>query len=177
MPVPKHELTSMRIADLASAPYNPRRISEEALAGLRASVERFGLVQPIIFNRRSGVVVGGPQRVKAMADLGEESTDVVVVDLGEDEEIALNLALNSPHISGEFTAGLAPLLARIEGALPELSAALRLPELAPLARQLVAIEAAGQPCEDVPPGDPPVDPVSQTGEMFERSEERRVGEE
>ena len=39
------------------AEYNPRRISDEAKEGLRASMERFGLVQPIIWNRRTERVV------------------------------------------------------------------------------------------------------------------------
>jgi hypothetical protein len=54
------------IADLVPAPYNPRTISSEALAGLRGSVERFGLVEPVVWNRRTGRVVGGHQRLKVL---------------------------------------------------------------------------------------------------------------
>ncbi len=43
----------MKTAELAPADYNPRKISEHAMKGLTASIEMFGLVQPVIFNRRT----------------------------------------------------------------------------------------------------------------------------
>jgi hypothetical protein len=49
-PAPEHR--RMKIADLAPAPYNPRKISDQAMAGLTASINRFGLVQPIVWNAR-----------------------------------------------------------------------------------------------------------------------------
>ena len=55
-------IEQMHIAELDPAPYNPRTISPDALAGLRHSVERFGLVEPIVWNRRTGRVVGGHGR-------------------------------------------------------------------------------------------------------------------
>ena len=118
-----------RVADLRPAPYNPRTISEPALAGLEASVRRFGLVQPIILNERTGHIVGGHQRLKVLLADGLEETDVVVVDLPEEEEKALNVALNSPQISGEWTADALGLLSEVAGTLPELAEALRLGEL------------------------------------------------
>ena len=91
-------IESKAITDLMPAPYNPRTISAEALAGLRGSVERFGLVEPVVWNRRTGHVVGGHQRLKVLQAMGETSTQVIVVDLPEVEEKALNIALNSPAI-------------------------------------------------------------------------------
>lgn len=99
------------LAELKGAPYNPREISPAALAGLKASIKRFGLVQPIVVNRRTGLIVGGHQRVRAMLDAGEVEALVLEVDLPAGEEKALNLALNSPHISGEWTDALSGLLA------------------------------------------------------------------
>ena len=98
-------LERMQIADLEPAPYNPRQISEEALAGLGTSVDRFGLVEPVVWNRRTGHVVGGHQRLKVLQARGVTETDVVVVDLPEGEEKALNVALNSPRIAGGMDAG------------------------------------------------------------------------
>jgi len=43
----------MTLDSLTPAPYNPREISDAALSGLRASIDRFGLVQPPIFNERT----------------------------------------------------------------------------------------------------------------------------
>ncbi len=110
----KTNIETMATKDLKPAPYNPRRISPEAMAGLEASLDRFGVVQPIIYNQRSGYVVGGHQRLKALKKKKITSTQVVVVDLDEIDEKALNVALNSPHISGEFTADLQALLEEIQ---------------------------------------------------------------
>jgi len=82
------------VAELAPAPYNPRTISPEMLDSLSASIGRFGLVEPIVWNRRTGCVVGGHQRLKVLQAQGVERTDVVVVDLSPEEERLLNLALN-----------------------------------------------------------------------------------
>jgi len=117
------------VADLVPADYNPRSISPEALAGLEASIRRWGLVQPIIVNERTGNVVGGHQRLKVLEAEGVEETDVVVVDLDAAEEKALNVALNAPQIAGEFTDDLGPLLDEVEAELPDLYAAVRLDAL------------------------------------------------
>lgn len=106
----------MPITALIEAPYNPRRISERALNGLKASLVRFGLVQPIIWNERTGHIVGGHQRIKALSALGETEALVVVVDMPDAEEKALNVALNSQAISGEFTEDLDALLDEIREA-------------------------------------------------------------
>ena len=42
---------SMKVTDLVPAEYNPRTIGESAMKGLTASIERFGLVHPVIWNK------------------------------------------------------------------------------------------------------------------------------
>jgi len=90
----KLHIESKAVADLAPAPYNPRTITPEMLDSLSASIGRFGLVEPVVWNRRTGQVVGGHQRLKVLQAQGVERTDVVVVDLPPEEERLLNLALN-----------------------------------------------------------------------------------
>ncbi len=97
-----HEVRVMRLAELKPSPYNPRTISDGAIRGLQKSIGKFGLVEPVIWNQRSGFIVGGHQRVVAMQAEGIEEAQVVVVDLSEKEERALNVTLNNPHIQGEF---------------------------------------------------------------------------
>jgi len=137
----------MDLSELHPAPYNPRSISPEALAGLQASLDRFGMVQPPIFNQRTGRLVGGHQRVTAARAMGETSTDVVLVDVSEEDEKAMNVALNSPHISGEFTPGLQDILIELEGFDSGLFEELRLDALA------VNLDGA------LPDGAPPVVPL------------------
>ncbi len=108
------------LKDLIPAPYNPRKISDEQMSGLQKSLDRWGLVQEIVVNRRTNHIVGGHQRASALEVNGEKKAAVVWVDIDEDEERALNVALNSPHISGEFDfEKLPPLLDEIELKLPE----------------------------------------------------------
>ena len=57
-------------------------------------------MEPIIWNKTTGNVVGGHQRLKVLTALGYKEIDCVVVDLDEQREKALNVALNK--ISGEF---------------------------------------------------------------------------
>ena len=55
-----------KIGDLIPDSDNPRKISKSAMKALRASIRRFGLVQPVIVNEHTGKVVGGHQRLEAM---------------------------------------------------------------------------------------------------------------
>ena len=68
------------VAQLAPADYNPRRISKTALRGFEASLARWGLVQPIVWNKQTGRVVGGHQRLQALAKAGAKEIPCVVVD-------------------------------------------------------------------------------------------------
>ena len=51
-------------------------------------------------------MVGGHQRLRHLVDAGVKETDVIVVDLPDKEEIALNITLNNPHVRGDFTADI-----------------------------------------------------------------------
>jgi len=109
----------MKLAELMPAPYNPRRISDRALKALGKSVERFGLVEPIVWNKQTGNVVGGHQRLKVLEEQGYTECDIVVVDLSEVEEKALNLTLNNPEVQGEFTDLVSDIIDQIQLELPD----------------------------------------------------------
>ena len=106
-----------RLDELAGAKYNPRKVlkpGDVAYEKLRASIEAFGYVEPVIVNARNNVIVGGHQRVAVMRDLGYTEIDCVIVDLPEKEERSLNVALNK--ISGEWDGDLLKdLLATMDG--------------------------------------------------------------
>ena len=87
---------------LKPAEYNPRedlQPGDPEYEKIRASIEAFTYVDPIIANK-DGTVIGGHQRLKVLKDMGYETADVVVVDKDKDEEKALNIALNK--ISGNW---------------------------------------------------------------------------
>lgn len=158
------QLATMRLAELEGAPYNPRTISPEALAGLGESVRRFGLVQPVIWNRRTRRIVGGHQRVKALLAQGVDETDVVVVDLPEPEEKALNLALNSQAIAGEWTPDALALIDEVAASLPQLAEALRFAELRGDVEDLLPRETRAVTEDEAP--SPPDVPVSKPGDLW-----------
>jgi hypothetical protein len=107
------EIAVMEVADLKPAAYNPREITEDALAGLQAAMERYGLVDLIVYNKRTGFVVGGHQRLKVLQAAGVEKCPVVIVDLKPADEKGLNATLNNPEIQGRFTGDVTVLLGQV----------------------------------------------------------------
>lgn len=99
----KHEHTEKSTEQLNAAPYNPRkdlRPGDPEFEKLRRSIEEFGYVEPLIWNQQTGNVVGGHQRLKVLRHLGYTEVDCVVLDIDEQKEKALNVALNK--ISGDW---------------------------------------------------------------------------
>jgi ParB-like chromosome segregation protein Spo0J len=103
----EHEGMTLRrvpVSMLNLAAYNPRKDlkpGDKAYEALKKSMERFGDVEPIVWNERSGHVVGGHQRLKIkISEFHAQAADVVVVNLADKEEKALNLALNK--IKGDW---------------------------------------------------------------------------
>ena len=105
-------------ADLLPADYNPRKDLKPGDAEyekLKRSIEQFGYVEPVIWNKTTGRVVGGHQRLKVLMDMGMTEVDCVVVAMDEEKEKALNIALNK--ISGDWDKDkLALLIADLQGA-------------------------------------------------------------
>lgn len=106
-----------KTAELLPAEYNPRKDlkpGDEEYEKLKRSIEEFGYVEPVIWNKTTGRVVGGHQRLKVLIDLGITEVDCVVVEMDEAKEKALNIALNK--ISGDWDKDkLALLIADLQG--------------------------------------------------------------
>lgn len=85
------------------ATYNPRIDLQEGdrdFEILKDNIEKFGFVQPIVWNESTGTVVGGHQRLKVAKALGYGHLPTVIVSLTEKDEKILNLALNK--VGGSF---------------------------------------------------------------------------
>ena len=108
------DVRRMKLSELNPSAYNQRKISENAYQGLSGSIDKFGLLSLIVWNERSGNIVGGHQRYHLLVEKGEEETDVVVVDLDDNDEVALNITLNNPEIRGDFDEEVVALLAKAE---------------------------------------------------------------
>ena len=81
---------------------NPRTIGGKQLDDLRASVDKFGLAEPIVANK-DGVIIGGHARYMVATERGEGEVPVYMSDrhLSEDELKELNIRLNK-NIAGEW---------------------------------------------------------------------------
>ncbi len=103
---------------LVPADYNPRKDlkpGDPEYEKLRRSLEEFGYVEPVIWNKTTSHVVGGHQRLKVLLDMGVTEVDCVVVEMDAEKEKALNVALNK--ISGDWDKDkLALLIADLQGA-------------------------------------------------------------
>jgi len=95
-------------------PRNPRTISDKAMAGLQRSLAKYGYVEPIVWNKTTGHIVGGHQRVKALKAQGETEADVAVIEMSPADELGLMVALNNSAITGTWTGELDAILSELK---------------------------------------------------------------
>ena len=99
------QIENKLLAELKPATYNPRQITTKQYNDLKESIEKFGLVDPIIINQ-DGTIIGGHQRYKIFKDITDKnilpniSIPCVVLHLSKEEERELNIRLNKN--TGEF---------------------------------------------------------------------------
>jgi len=91
------QIEKLLIGKINLSPYNPRtdlKPGDAEYEKLKKSIDTFGLVEPLVWNKRTKSLVGGHQRLKVLIAAGCEEVEVSVVDLSLEKEKALNLALN-----------------------------------------------------------------------------------
>ncbi|QAW48442.1 DNA modification methylase [Bacillus velezensis] len=96
-------IRTVPVEKINPAPYNPRidlQPGDPEYDALKKSIEQFGYIDPLIWNEKTGHLVGGHQRYKILMENKPKEITVSVVYLNEDEEKALNIALNK--ISGDW---------------------------------------------------------------------------
>lgn len=108
------KIQKIKLADVKLRPDNPRTIGDNALNGLRNSLDRFGYVEPIIWNKTTGHIVGGHQRYFVLVEAGVTEAKMVVVQMSLEEELAANLTLNNPEIEGTWSDEAADLMHQVE---------------------------------------------------------------
>jgi hypothetical protein len=92
----KNRIESIRIENLIPHPENPNRMSRAAFNRLVRNIARTGRYEPLVV-RPMGErfeVINGSHRLKALEELGFESVDVIVWDVGDDDARLLLGSLN-----------------------------------------------------------------------------------
>lgn len=143
-----------KLSDLKEAEYNPREIDKRALEGLKYSLEEFGDISGIVYNKRTGRLVSGHQRVKALRQrYGDVNVingviitsagdfPVRVVDWEEDKEKAANLAANTETIQGRWTESASIVLEDVAISMPDAFMSLQLNHITlPEPDQVIEVE-------------------------------------
>ena len=97
-------IEKIQINKLKAATYNPRQISTKQYKDLKESINKFGLVDPIIvneyFTENYYVVIGGHQRLKICKELGYKDIGCIILNLNKEQERELNIRLNKN--TGDF---------------------------------------------------------------------------
>lgn len=101
----KYEKITIPRSEIKNASYNPRRISDKARKELKNKIKKVGLVNAPVWNKRTGNLISGHQRL-ALIDNLEHSRDYLItvdaVDVDLKTEKELNVFLNNTSAMGEW---------------------------------------------------------------------------
>lgn len=109
------EMARMQRSVLREHPKNPRVLLPSAGKRLKGKMKQVGLLQPIIWNRTSGYLLGGHQRLSVLDGLekfdaatgaNDYLLDVAVVDLDTRRELEMLVFLNNPSAQGVWETDL-----------------------------------------------------------------------
>lgn len=112
----RFQMATIQRSQINEAPYNPRIMDAFAATRLRDNLKRLGLVEPLIWNKRSGNLLSGHQRLGQIDRLEKKkdySLNLAVVDLDEKAEKEMNVFLNNQSVQGDWD--LPKLKAMLEG--------------------------------------------------------------
>lgn len=162
------KIKQFKLSELKPARYNPRTITAEAIAGLMASIEKFGCVEPIVVNVRGNknTIIGGNQRYRVLEELHGASYKClcVTVNLSKADEKLLNITLNNPKVQGEFIKELGAYIDKLRKQLPSDADYLTL-RINKLRRDFRDAEKQGLICDDEIPK-PPRKTITMPGNLW-----------
>jgi len=134
-------VVDLPIASIRPADWNPNWMDEAMRGRMRASIERFGIVAPLVvraIGEGTYEIIGGEQRFTALSETKAVSAPCVVVSADDAEARLLAQALN--QIAGTEDLGLrAEVLRSILESVPQGEILALLPETAESLEQLVSV--------------------------------------
>jgi hypothetical protein len=87
----------MKISDLKANPRNPRTITKDRLAAMKLSIETYGDLSGIVWNRKTKRLIGAHQRAKVLP----KDSKIVITSKFEKPTRCLTVAEGYVEISGE----------------------------------------------------------------------------
>ena len=135
------KILHLPIGQILEAGWNANQMDEAMHSRLRHSIERFGLVLPLVV-RPTGLdsfeTIGGAQRLAMLREMDVNSVPCVVVEADDANARLLSQALN--HIQGQDDLGLqAELIREVLQSLPQEEVLQLLPETAQSLQALVSL--------------------------------------
>lgn len=97
------KIEQLPIEKIKRAKYNPRvqlKPGDPAYDHMVKGLEKFGLVKPLVWNKKTGNLIEGHQRLTWLEGRGDKIITVSVVNLSLRDEKELNLGLNK--LGGEW---------------------------------------------------------------------------
>ena len=136
-------IVDISIESIQSPGWNPNQMDEAMRPRLKASIQRFGLVVPLVVRDLGAGLyetIGGAQRLSVLRELGSKTVPCVMVEADDIDARLLSQCLN--RIAGEDDLGLrAELLQQVLEELPQSEVLRLLPETA---EGLQALASLGQ---------------------------------
>lgn len=154
------QIRRLALSEIHPDPANVRLHGTANKQAIRASLARFQQVEPLLVQAGTRRLIAGHGRLEAMRELGWSEADVVELDVTDIEATSLAIALNR---SGELAEWDEHALARILQSLPT---AERIGFDDAQLDELIASITPPKEIEDPGPGEPPVTPVTQTGDLW-----------
>ena len=150
-------------------PNNPREHSGEQIARISASIEQFGILNPILVDENH-VIISGEARLQAARNLGLDEVPIVMIShLSEAEQRAYRIADNKLAEMGEWSR--AALLIEFEAIMDASEFSVELTGFATAEIDAMQVDFAGAEfCNEPDPDDivpePPQQPVAKPGDIW-----------
>ncbi len=91
------DVRHINIDSIVPSPYQPRQeFSEEEIETLAQSIEKHGLLQPLVVRRKGNKfeLIAGERRLRALKSLGKETAPAIVLEVSDTEAMALAIVEN-----------------------------------------------------------------------------------
>jgi len=108
LPFERYELHVLHRRDLIKAPYYAKEIVESNRVRMGKSLQKLGVLRPIVWNSKTKHVIDGWQTIELHDErIGHDDyrLRVCAVDLDAKQEREAHIALNNPDAQGQFAMG------------------------------------------------------------------------